>query len=172
MEIVKQTPGRLVVVHRSGRAARVFAALCALVIVGALGIFVASLLRGIGRGSAVEIVVSALMFIFTLLPLYLCLNALLNEQVFDFDRDRDRFAIRERTVFGRKETTGRVSGILAVDHKVDYSGTSADTGPSSEIVVRYDDDGAGSARRAAACGLGVADEDRRLQQTLKSFLKL
>ena len=171
MEIVKQTPGRLVVVHRSGRAARVLAAAGGAVFLGAAVIFAACVVRGIGRGSAAEAVVCALMFAFALLPLYLCLNALLSEQVFDFDRDLDRFAIRERAVFGRKETAGRVSRIVAIDHQVDYSGASADTGPSSEIVVRYDD-GAGSARWAAACGLGVADEDRRLQQTLKAFLKL
>lgn len=171
MEIVKQTPGRLVVVHRSGGGARAFAALCALVLVGALDLFVVTLLRGVGRGSAVEIVICALMFALTLLPLYLCLNTLLNEQVFDFDRDLDRFTIRDRRPFGRTETAGRVSRIVSVDLKVDYSGADADTGPSSEVVVTYDD-GAGSARRAAACGLGQVDEDRRLQQTLKAFLKL
>ena len=171
MEIVKQTPGRLVVVHRSGGGARVFAALCGLVVVGALGLFAARVMQGIGRGSTVEIVICALMSAFMLLPLYLCLNTLLNEQVFDFDRDRDRFAIRERAVFGRKETAGRVSRIVAIDLKVDYSGTSVDTGPSSEVVIRYAA-AAGSARRTAACGLGLVDEDRRLHHPLKAFHKL
>lgn len=171
MEIVKQTPGRLVVVHRSGGGTRVFAALCGLVVVGTLGLFAVGVLQGIGRGSAFEIVGGALMFLFMLLPLYLCLNTLLNEQVFDFDRDLDRFSIRERTVFGRTETTGRVSRIVAIKHVTDYSGTSVDTGPSSEIAVRYDD-GAGSATKTATCGIGLADEDRQLHRTLTAFLKL
>lgn len=171
MEIVKQTPGRLVVVHRSGGGTRVFAALCGLVAVGALGLFAACVMQGIGRGSTVEVVICALMFALMLLPLYLCLNTLLNEQVFDFDRDLDRFAIRERAVFGRKESAGRLSRIVAINLKVDYSGTSTDTGPSSEIVIKYDDD-AGSTTKTLTCGLGVEDEDRRMHQTLKAFLKL
>jgi hypothetical protein len=171
MEIVQQTPGRLVVAHRNGRGMQLFAALCGLVAAGALVIFGVGLVQGIGRGSAVEIIICALMFLFMLLPAGLALNALLTEHVFDFDRDLDRFVIRERSLFGRTETAGRVSRIVSINHKIGYSDAGSDAVPESGIVVRYDD-GAGSATRTATCGIGLVDEDRRLQRTLKAFLKL
>lgn len=171
MEIVKQTPSKLVVVQRNERATRLFAAACALLFVGLLGLSAAALAREVVSGSTFGAVVFALLALAALFLLGLCLRALLSEQVFDFDRDLDRFSIRERTLFGRRETAGKLSRIVSVKHKLDFSGADVDTGPASEIALRYDD-GSGTATRTATFGLGLADEDRQLQQTLKAFLKL
>lgn len=171
MKIVEQTPGRLVIVHRNGAGMKLFAAAGALVFLGLSGLLVSLVIEGIGRGSAAEIIIGAVMLPFTLLPVVLCLNALLEEHVFDFDRERDRFSIRGRSLFGRKKIEGRVSRVRSVSVKTDYSGVSVDTAPSTELIVRYEED-EGGATRTATCGTGQIEEDRRLQQTLKAFLKL
>jgi hypothetical protein len=171
VKIVEQTPGRLVVVHRNGGWMKLFAVAGALLFLGLVGLSASILIGGIGRGSAREIIIGALIIPFALVPVCLCLNALLEEHVFDFDRERDRFSIRERTLFGRRETAGRVSRVRSVSLKTDYSGVSVDTGPSTELIVRYEDD-EGGATRTATCGTGQIEEDRRLRQMLKAFLKL
>lgn len=170
MKIVEQTPDRLLVVHRNGAAMKLFAAAGALLFLGLSGLFASILIGGIGRGSAREIIIGALIIPFVLVPVGLCLNALIEEHVFDFDRERDRFSIRERTLFGRRETAGRVSRVRSVNLKTDYSGAGVDTGPSSELIVRYDDEG--GATKTASCGTGQDEEDRRLHKVLKAFLKL
>jgi hypothetical protein len=171
VKIVEQTPARLLVVHRNGGGTRLFAAAGAAAFLGLAGLSVSFMIGGIGRGSATEIVGGGLVIPLALVPAGLCLNALLEEHVFDFDRERDRFSIRERTLFGRRETAGRVSRVRSVSLKTDYGGADVDTSPSSELILRYDGD-EGGATKTVSCGTGQDEEDRRLRQMLKAFLKL
>ena len=170
MKIVRQTPTRLIVVQRSEGAVRPFLAAGALLFVGLCGLTLEILIEEAVAGNVGSVVICAALLLMSLFPVYLCLRLLFAVHTYDFDGDADRFVIRERKLLRRTEAVGKVSRITSVNLKIDYSGVSTDTGPSSELTVRHV--GGHGATETVTCGWGVVEDDKRLHQTLKAFLKL
>lgn len=135
-------------------------AVCALFI----GFMVKERSRGINAG----LLITSILLLGMLFLAYICLSAFWGKETYTFDKATDTFNISERSVRGRKTTTGAISGILSTNLKIDYPSVDSETCPSSEIIIRYRD---GSSSKTVTCGLGIVDADRLLYQTLKTFLE-
>lgn len=134
--------------------------------VGAL--FVGFMFRERAGGINVGLLITSFMLLGMLFLLYICLGAFWGKETYTFDKAADTFIISERSIRGRKTTTGAISKILSTNLKIDYSPTDSEASPSSEIIIRYRD---GSSSQTITCGLGTVDADRLLHQTLTTFLK-
>ena len=168
MEVIEQTSNKLIIVHRNKKEGRLIGLAGALFCLAVCALFITFMVKERSRGINIGIIISSVMLLGMLFLVYICLTAFWGKEIYTFDKAADTFMISQRSLHRRKTTTGTISGILSTNLKIDYSNVGSDTGPSSELIIRYRD---GSSSKTIICGLGIVDEDRRLHQTLRKFLK-